>query len=504
MAEFDARAAAARFFAVEELSAKELAEYRSFRGAHSRGMWWDVTRWRSDFEQAIRACRASGSLPDRPGPGYRTWDLAAVLAEMARGLECSLRTPYGSVRVRPRVLDALRGLEDLDEEWWAAAESCRIASRRALVVHSGYPCSPELLDGRELSTLETEALDLALQERQRTVAASLVGDEDCWVQRLRLHAALVLRLRRASLDGPSRLVAAQLDMAIVLAMLRLGLPYRDLRRRVGTLNADLRTAALTAASWSHLQRARDAALDELEKHRPEAQALLDGMRSANPDPVEAGPLDESSCERLLDLLDESGLCGWYSELTTVGWGEHFVDMSDEQRRAVVHGRVRTLAALTEEFLPAVVSHAAGPEVGLAVLARPTMRGRVECMAKLLEFRALGLDLERLKLLAKGASPPFSRDELRGRFAALGIHARDDVRPAEDFTALLAALLFIRNLVVHRYPSKGDSSGEAWRDVFADVLAGINDRMAVAVLVLWGLAEGHRLRLEGSPGSGDEA
>jgi hypothetical protein len=486
MSDFDAAAVAARFLQPEELDAAGLASYRLSTVAHSHELWRDVTSTANDLERAILASRDAGRLPPRRDPGFRTWDLHAVIGEIGRHSAATLSGPQGDARVRLRAFERPPGLRELDETWWTAAEGCRIMHRRVFEVRVEAPGVSALGGHDPLSPEERGALDDALGRRWRAVAESLPADPHWWLQRLRLHASLVLRLRRADHDGPARLCAAQLESAQGLALLRLDLPYRELRRCVGTLNDDLTMPALTAASYSHLRRAGDAALDLLLEHVAEAQPLVGS----------AVVLDESSCDRFLGLLDEVGLQGWYSELMTIGWGDHFIDMSLDQRRAVVHGRVRTLAALTEEMLPVLASHAAGLAAGEAVTKQAHLSSRLEKLMSILAPAGPSWTTQDFQRFGTSASPPFTEKALRAPFAALGIASRSAITPPLSLEALLAALVLVRNLAAHRFPGRGDASAAAWGQVFADVLPGINRRLVVAALVLWGLAEARALARSG--------
>ncbi len=475
----------------EVLAGGELAAYKLPHPTRvsQLELYREVLDSESTFTAFVEALEASGRFSKRADGTYRVWDAYLILEELGRHARLILPGPP-RVEARLVVFPFLYLLHKLGESWWEPVESVRVGL--TALWRARYP---DLIKDPAHGRLRDETYDEvaqrlstlhpAIRQEMKAIAERLPDDKVFWKEHLGTHAWLVVTLRNAHFESLARLCADQLDAAVELAEVRLGKTRRAIRALVGHMNADMTAPALTAASFSIAWKAFDAALDEMELALPHYNAAMTAALQLAPDQP----------EKFLQFLTESGLQEWYTQLSIVTWRRMVLtDMSEDQRIALVYGRVRTLCALLEEALLSLAEYTGHAAFRAAIEKQPTLHPRLLRFLRGPGHPSQIVNRKRVGDLAVGNSikPDTTSQEAEARFLALGIPS-GNAPPQTPQTPeqVLASLIVARNLTSHRFPIVQGGARVRWFEAWGEHLPGINRAVLWAGMMLWAIAVHHK-------------
>jgi hypothetical protein len=196
-------------------------------------------------------------------------------------------------------------------------------------------------------------------------------------------------------------------------------------------------------------------------------------------------------EKFAQFLTESGLQEWYTQLSIVTWSRlGLTDMSEDQRIALVYGRVRTLCALLEEALLSLAEHTGRAAFRAAVEKQATLHPRALRFLKGPGRRPSLVKLSQVMRLANynKIEPGLDAPTMAAKFVALGIPSGTNpstLVPTPE--QVLAGLIVIRNLTSHRYPILRAGARVSWFEAWGNHLTAINRTVLWSALILWALA-----------------
>lgn len=491
--------APAAYCRAEVLSLEDLATYRLPSPRSPNELYREVFSFRDHFEHAVQALESDGWLPKRSDGTYRAWDAYRILGVLFEHTRIVIplgrpdrETPVGSLfNGYASWLPSVRYAFPEDEAWWEAAERANQGfaawwdARHLRIVRDGDTGQPRDETDEEFR-LRVTPVGEAIEKELTTIAHTLPLDPEYWKERLAQHATLTIELREGHFTSLARLCSWQLSGAVRLAELRLERTRREVRALVGRVNADLTAPAVSAASFSIAQKARDEALDRIEEAAP-------NFNNAMPTSLR---LSVDDCETFLSFLDEAGLAEWFTELSIVTWhSEQFWDRSHDQRVGLVYGRVRTLCSLLEEGLLPMSEECRDAAFRGDVERASTLSARLKRFVQGPSGKNSPVNLGTMERLwaSNRLVPPFTAAQLRTSLVGLNMLAGNPppAAPAPTLEHVLTSLLFIRNLTSHRYPVLLDGARVEWFEAWGGHLPAINRNILWAALALWALTRTFR-------------
>ena|SRR6266550_294838 len=479
----------------ESLSLEELANYAlpHPRRVSQLEFYRELFHSAESLTATVRALEQSGRLRRRNDDTYRAWDAYAILDTVGRHARVTLSGPPPRTLTGLATFPLLYFLKKVDETWWGAVEGARVGleylwkSRYPDYVRDATKAGGWREETYEEIETRLKPLHASIMAEAKALAEGLPREDEYWKNSLGTLAWLTIELREGHFESLARFCSNQLSAAVDLAELRLGKNRREIRSLVGTSNNDMTAPAISAASFSVSWKAFDAAFDELEK------ALMDYNR-AMPTALQ---LESADIEGFLRFLGDSGLEQWYTEFSTVTWHQQtFFDQSQDQRIAVVYGRVRVMCALLEDAMISMAEQIGNADFVAAIEGEEKLKGRLPRFLKGPRSPASTLlDSSRIDALSGSNRISIGLDAKQAgdRLRALGMKGRQDQGPsiAKTPEQVLAAFVIVRNFTSHRFPIARGGERAAWFDAWSEYLPSINESMGWAGLLLWAVTKNHK-------------
>lgn len=470
----------------DRLSREELARYELWRDRLNKiELWRGLFYSESSFTAAVEALERNGRLPSRPDGTYRVWDAYTVIDRLCSLTYVTIPGPTPVTLSLP-VFPHLFHLPKLDETWWESVDAARVGLDAEWAARHILPWVEDPVTGKHREeTLDEwkqryDAVRSVVEREVKELAQLLAADEASWTAKLGTHAWIVVELRDAHLDPLARLCADHLSAAVHLAQLALSKTRREIRALVKGTQNDMTSLALSVASFSRAQRSFDAAIDEME-------ASLGAYNTAMPVPLQ---LTHDQPQRFAEFLTESGLQEWYTQLSVFSWDWSVLnDRSEDQRIAMVYGRVRTLCSLLEEALLSLAESTGDVAFWKAVEKQPTLQPRLDRFLRGPTGRAKLVAWPQVQRFATANKilPGMDARTVAASFAALGMPAGKDPRgvvPSPE--QVLGSLIVLRNFTSHRFPIVHATGRVAWFEAWGNHLPAINRTVLWAALMLWAI------------------